>query len=88
MEQSVLLAHCGTRKLDREELTAIPAPEGSLTHRPIPHHEIVSALIETLGFRQIGIVRDEYGIATHARFTLAGAEALALARRQSRPWVC
>jgi len=62
MEQSVLLAHCGTRKLNREELTAIPAPEGSLTHRPIPHHEIVAALIETLGFRQIGIVRDEYAV--------------------------
>src|SRR5271157_4797893 len=62
MEQSVLLAHGGTRKLNREELTAIPAPEGSLTHRPIPHHEIVSALIETLGFRQIGIVRDEYAV--------------------------
>src|ERR1019366_9958096 len=62
MEQSVLLAHGGTRKLSREELTAIPAPEGSLTHRPIPHHEIVTALVETLGFRQIGIVRDEYAV--------------------------
>src|SRR5271157_364179 len=62
MEQSVLLAHGGTRKLNREELTAIPAPEGSLTHRPIPHHEIVSALIETLSFRQIGIVRDEFAV--------------------------
>jgi hypothetical protein len=62
MEQSVLLAHCGTRKLGREELTAIPAPEGTLTHRPIPHHEIVAALIETLGFRQIGIVKDEYAV--------------------------
>jgi hypothetical protein len=62
MEQSVLLAHCGTRKLNREELTAILAPEGTLTHRPIPHYEIVSALIETLSFRQIGIVRDEYAV--------------------------
>jgi hypothetical protein len=62
MEQSVLLAHCGTRKLGREELNAIPAPEGTLTHRPIPHREIVAALVETLGFRQIGIVRDEYAV--------------------------
>jgi hypothetical protein len=50
------------RKLSREELSAIQAPEGSLTHRPIPHHEIVTALIETLSFRQIGIVRDEYAV--------------------------
>ena len=62
MEQSVLLTHCGARKLNREELTTIPAPEGSLTHRPIPHHEIVAALIETLSFRQIGIVRDEFAV--------------------------
>jgi len=62
MEQSVLLAHCGTKKLCREELTAIPAPEGTLTHRPIPHQEIVAALIETLGFRQIAVVRDEYAV--------------------------
>ena len=57
MEQSALIAHCGTRKLGREELTAILAPEGSLTHRPIPHHEIVTALIETLGFRHIASSR-------------------------------
>ena len=65
MEQSVLLAHCGARKLNREELTTIPAPEGSSTHRPIPHHEIVAALIETLSFRQIGIVRDEFAVSAN-----------------------
>src|SRR5689334_21487911 len=62
MEQSQLLAHCGTRKLSREELQVIPVPEGTLTHRPVPHHEIVKALIETLGFRHIGVVRDEYAV--------------------------
>ena len=30
------------------------------TFKPIPHHEVVEALIETLGFRKIGVVRDEY----------------------------
>ena len=51
MEQSQLLAHCGTRKLTREELTAVPTPEGTSTHRPVPHHEIVGGLVETLSFR-------------------------------------
>src|SRR5271165_3482035 len=32
------------------------------THRPVPHHEIVQALIETLGFRHIGVVHDEYAV--------------------------
>jgi len=62
MEQSQLLAHSGSRKLSQEELKAITTPEGTLTHRPVPHHEIVTALVETLGFRHIGVVRDEYAV--------------------------
>src|SRR3989442_12117906 len=62
MEPSQLIAHCGSRKLTRAELTAIPTPEGTSTHRPVPHHEIVGGLVETLSFRHIGVVRDEYGV--------------------------
>jgi hypothetical protein len=62
METSTLLAHYGTRKLCREELKDIPTPEGTSTHRPVPHYEIVQALVETLGFRNIGVVRDEFAV--------------------------
>jgi len=62
MQQSQLLTHSGSRKLSREELTAIPTPVGSETHRPLPHHEIVEALVETLSFRHISVVRDEYAV--------------------------
>ncbi len=34
----------------------------TLTHHPVPHFEIVQALVETLGFRNIGVVRDEYAV--------------------------
>jgi len=51
-----------TGKITRQELQLIPAPQATPTHRPIPHHEIVQALIETLGFRHIGVVRDEYAV--------------------------
>lgn len=64
MEQSQLIAHCGTRKLTREELQAIPTPEGTPTHRPLPHFEIVGALAETLSFRHIGVVNDEYAVSS------------------------
>ena len=64
METSQLLAHCGTRKISREELQAIPTPEGTSTHRPLPHFEIVTALAETLSFRHIGVVRDEYAVSS------------------------
>jgi hypothetical protein len=41
MEQSQLLAHCGSSKITREELKVIPTPPGSPTHQPIPHCEDV-----------------------------------------------
>ncbi len=59
MEQSQLLAHCGTSEITREESKVIPTPAGSATHQPLPHCEIVGALVETLSFRQISAVREE-----------------------------
>ena len=41
---------------------AIPVPPATSTHKPVPHDEMVQALIETLGFRHIGVVRDEYAV--------------------------
>jgi len=57
---STLIAHCGTTKIGREELKHLPVPEPTGTFKPIPHHELVDALIETLSFRKIGVVKDEY----------------------------
>ena len=37
-----------TGKITRAELTVIPSPPATSTHRPILHHEIVQALVETL----------------------------------------
>ena len=62
MEQSQLLAHCGSSKITREELKVIQTPPGSPTHQPVPHYEIVGALVETLSFRQISVVREEYAV--------------------------
>jgi hypothetical protein len=57
-----LVAHCGTNKLNREQLQLIPSPEGTDTYRPLAHHDIVGALLEALAFRQISVVRDEYAV--------------------------
>ncbi len=62
MEQAQLLAHCGSSKITREELKLIPTPEGSATHQPIPHNQIVEALVEGLSFRHISAIREEYAI--------------------------
>src|SRR5713101_7308377 len=57
-----LVAHCGTNKLVREQLKAIPAPDATETYQPLAHHDIVEALLETLAFRHISVVRDEYAV--------------------------
>lgn len=62
MEQSQLIAHCGTNKLTREQLRDVVTPEGSATHQPLPHHSFVDGLIESLNFRQISVVSDEYAV--------------------------
>jgi len=48
--------------IGRTELAQIPVPEATRTHRPVPHHEIVEALVETLSFRHIGVVNEEYAV--------------------------
>jgi hypothetical protein len=58
--ESTLVAHCGARKISRDELQQLPVPAATGTFKPVPHHEVVNALVETLGFRRIGVVRDEY----------------------------
>lgn len=64
MEQAQLLAHCGSSKITREELKLIPTPQASLTHQPIPHNQIVEALVEGLSFRHISAIREEYAVSS------------------------
>ena len=49
-------------KIGRPELAQIPVPEATSTHKPVPHHTIVEALVETLSFRHIGVVNEEYAV--------------------------
>lgn len=60
MTETLLLSSGG--KITREQLRGIVTPPGTATHKPIPHSEVVQALVETLGFRHIAVVRDEYAV--------------------------
>src|SRR5713101_1835947 len=60
METSTLLSQNGI--IDRTQLALVPTPQGTATHRPIPHVDVVNALIETLGFRHIGVVQERYAV--------------------------
>jgi hypothetical protein len=66
MENATLIAHVDTQKIDRQALALLPKPSGTDTHKPIPHIEVVNAIIETLGFRHIAVHRDEYAVSKDA----------------------
>src|SRR5882757_7093524 len=60
MGETTLIA--ADAKLTREELALVTTPAGTATHKPIPHVEVIQALTETLGFRRISVVADEYAV--------------------------
>lgn len=48
--------------MTRNELALIPTPDPTRTHRPVPHIEIVNAIADSLSYRHIGIVGEEYAV--------------------------
>jgi hypothetical protein len=60
-ETSTLIGYQG-RTISRPELALIQTPAATSTHVPVPHHEIVQALVETLGFRHIHVTADEHAL--------------------------
>lgn len=59
---STLIADKGTTKINRDQLALITDPIGTKTHKPIAHIQVVRALVETLGFRNIDVIHDEYAV--------------------------
>ncbi|HET7433722.1 MAG TPA: DUF932 domain-containing protein [Thermoanaerobaculia bacterium] len=57
-----LIAHRGAALVGRQDLPTYPTPEATSTHKPIPHTTVVQALIETLGFRRLNVVSDQYAV--------------------------
>jgi hypothetical protein len=64
-ETSTLIGYQG-RTISREELALVQTPAATSMHVPVPHHEIVQALVETLGFRHIRVAADEYAVSPDA----------------------
>src|SRR5665213_2024891 len=56
------MAHVDASKIDRQALALVPCPEGTDTHRPIPHHQLIDSLEETLSFRHIAIHKAEFAV--------------------------
>lgn len=62
MMNATLIAHCGTRKITRDELALIPTPEATATHRPIAHIEVVKEIEQSLAFRHIQVTSEEFAV--------------------------
>ena len=63
MTDSVLIADpITTKKLNYDELKAVPAPASTATHQVIPHHQVIDQLTETLAFRHIAIHSMEFAV--------------------------
>ena len=62
MESPSTLSHTKTQLITREQLITLPVPPATRTHVPVSHHEVVQALTETLGFRHLSVVREQYAI--------------------------
>jgi len=59
-ENSTLISYNG--KIIRAELAQVPTPPATETHQPIAHHRVVEALVESMSFRHIGVVAEEYAV--------------------------
>ena len=57
-----LVAHRGAEYLGRQDLLALPTPAATATHVPIPHAKFVGTLVETLGYRKLEVVADQYAV--------------------------
>jgi hypothetical protein len=59
---SGVLMTCGNTILTREELALVPTPPKTSSHVPIPHHEVIQALVQTLGFRHIQVTNEQHSV--------------------------
>jgi hypothetical protein len=60
--QATLMTHVGARKVVREKLSLIPTPPATDTFQPIAHAALIDELENSLSFRHIRVVRDEYAV--------------------------
>jgi hypothetical protein len=58
----MLTLHAGANPVSYDELRAVQTPQGTDTHVPIPHHELVELVRYTLGFYQHEIAEEHHAV--------------------------
>jgi len=56
------LSHSRSLLVGRQDLKDLPTPGATATHFPVPHWRIVETLAESLDFRHLEIVSEEYAV--------------------------
>ena len=62
MQTQGLIVHAGAQRIGRQDLPTIVTPDATNTHRPIPHAVLVEGILESLAYRRLDVVRDEYAV--------------------------
>ena len=57
-----LMLHAGANALSYDDLRAVQTPDGTDTHIPLAHHEIVELMRYTLGFYGHEIVEEHHAL--------------------------
>ena len=57
---SRLMVHCGGVRRTRDELSTLHTPPPTQTWRPVPHAELVAALLDGLAGQGVEVVREDY----------------------------
>src|SRR4051812_12199601 len=60
MSNSTLMVHCGGIRRRREDLAGLVTPAATATWKPVPHHELVHTLTDTLAAQGAEVVREDY----------------------------
>lgn len=57
-----LITHAGAKRITREDLAILPVPPETATFKPIPHKDLVDRIMDTLWYRRMSVVREEYAV--------------------------
>jgi predicted DNA-binding transcriptional regulator AlpA len=57
-----LMLHAGTKRIDYDDLRALPTPPATETHVPIPHHRVVDLAAYSLSYFGHQVVERHFGV--------------------------
>lgn len=62
MKQSNLHLHCGSHKVNREQVLEVPTPHRTNTWVPIPHSVLLDQVVNTLKGQGMNVVNEAHGL--------------------------